>query len=352
MEHIETNAKITAAVDGSSRHLDRLRYLAFDAHMTRVLIEIAAGSLLAFIIMLTLTSTALVEGQTGSALISALIGFVTVGYIDYLVFGSSHRIIRRVRTLQYQGKYVEAVAALQEIAPDKEGLTLSKVQYANLRSQILAESGYYRQAVKSWNSIKGLVDETRFVLTQFRLACISGQTLDADRKYSELKACSNPGCGIKLEQVLMRFNRRTCSQTDRDYLQQVITKRIHHDLYGYSVSLLADAYFQVTRLWSGYAEEALKELSWRIDDLSLSVYSKPHLRTSLAELLLERAFYQATHREPESAIADAKIALELCRTRKVNSLLKEVNEELEWRFDMSVPVEGIPATCENAPEGN
>ena len=61
------------------------------------------------------------------------------------------------------------------------------------------------------------------------------------------------------------------------------------------------------------------------------------LRPILAFLMLERAYYLATHKEPRAAIVDMKLALTYCTFPPFITRGEDIREELAWRHELIVP---------------
>ncbi len=99
--------------------------------------------------------------------------------------------------------------------------------------------------------------------------------------------------------------------------------------------MVAQALWEITRLWTGHAEEGLEGLSEAINYFRAESFQTESLRPITARLYLERSYYYATHQHPTEALADLKAGIILCSYPEHCKLGEKIKEELAWRYSES-----------------
>ena len=108
----------------------------------------------------------------------------------------------------------------------------------------------------------------------------------------------------------------------------------HHA--GETTHAIATAYIAVCDLWRGKAEEGIENISAYIERLKAGVFYVDRLRPILSNLLLERAYYYATHRDPSNAVLDYNQSLAFTKVAENSAIALKVREELMDRHEIQI----------------
>ncbi len=265
--------------------------------------------------------------------------FIACGLLvvcDQVILCKPLRLLRKSRYLDIDGAYDHALSYLEKIGPAAQSLIpFPKKRYHLERVRILTHAERFQDAEEELSQAHGAgLTDAEFHLAR---SLIYKAKHEVDAALSELQAVqqlwtNNPI--VVAEQGLIELYERKDYRAAKAAFKRVVAMPNVHYLEGGSFAQIVTGYLHVTRLWTGEAEEALNDLSQIIAELRVVAQYNREYRPFLAALLLERAYYFATHREPNGALRDMRIARGLCAYPPIKRRLGEINDELSWRFSI------------------
>lgn len=259
---------------------------------------------------------------------------------DRILFYRPVCALRDSYRFESQSLFSAALRALESISPYGAGLVACPAWLFHLRrAQIIGLGGNESHA---WYELElarasGL-DPQNFHLARSEILKQKSDLTEARAEVERgLQACAN-NAALALEHALLWIYERREWKEARKSLESVsdLPQVIHTS--GDNTSHLARAFCQVTRLWTGEAEQGLEQLNSAISELSGAVRLVESIRPVLAQLVLERAYYYATHREPEQAATDVRLGLALCSLPRQAHLARLTAEELQCRHQLCLDV--------------
>lgn len=339
--NIEDAEKISVpgeAVPPEQYHLSPLisflSYLVFEGHGVRVGLE------LSLCVISYTAASAFVPWQSfgvsprWSSLVSWFGCCLLVLLFDQLLLCRSAHALRRSYLLNLGGAYGEALQMLEQIGPRSRALIkLPLAVYHLHRAEVLAQAKEFNKA--EWE----LVLAEQLAVKSERIAIMRSQVLRLRGEYGaaeqELDAAvtlfgSTPV--LRFEQALLSFDKAENPWEAKRAFQQVMDLPEVPHFIGDTTYQLARAYFHACRLKTGEAEEGLEELSWSIERLRSAVFYVDTLRPVLAQLILERAAYLVSHKEPAQAAVDVRTALIFCCYPSLLKKAEQIRDELSWRY--------------------
>ena len=325
-----------ATGDARSRLVERttkfLSHLVFGAHALRFSLELMLCiGLFAAIDPLILAFGFDSEWRGLSAWACACL---IVSAFDHFLLVPPYFNYRRAIAFASQGKIGAALELIDSIGPFSKGyIKLPRGEYFRIRCEMLIQCEHFADAEQELaiGEQLGLSKENAGIL-RAQLRRSQGKYFDAFAAIENAaKLVGEASVALQLETALTQFEERK-SLRQAGKLFEAIAKKDDAPLPGgYPTRALARAYHQLCRLWTGYAEEAIIELSRELEILAAQYAGVEALRPHLARLYLERSFYFATHAEPERAHVDLRIGQLLCGQPSTVRLVTKIKEELAWR---------------------
>lgn len=322
----------------NGRVSDFLSYLVFQAEHVRIGLEITACVFLYYLVYGIVPWNLLNVSPEWISLFSWFIACLALVWCDQVFLCRPLHIFKKARHMDIDGAYESALHVLEKIGPkSKTWIRFPMPKYHLERTRIFAHAERFVEAEEELELAKqaGLND------AEYRLArCIIHKAKDeVDKAVSELKELhnligTNPSL-LAEEGILLMHQRRDYREARKLLTQALQDPKVYYLERG-TLSLIITGYFEVTRLWTGEAEEGLDGLTQAIDQLqAISMYDREY-RPYLACLLLERAYYLVTHRQPERGIRDTGLANSLCAYPHIRRRTADVSEELNHRYNIKL----------------
>lgn len=308
-------------------------YLAFEGHGTRIGLEF---SLCVFLYFLFRTAFVGIAGTPDAAEVFAwFVACGIVAVIDQLVLCRPVHTYRMACQLDMKGKYQEAIEALSSIAvASGRFVHCPPALYHFRHSRILTNARQFEKAAAELERARtsGLKNEVYYIARSE----IAGATGDFESARKELEQAEGLSAqpSIKFQHALLLLRENKNYQAAKALLEEVAAMENSLHPSGESTQVLALAFREVTRLWTGYAEEAIDGLSDSISTLRTSAIWHVGVRPLLALLYLERAYYYATHKEPNKALIDLAVGRQICSYPMLLTRIGEIEAELAWRHNM------------------
>jgi hypothetical protein len=315
-----------------------ISYLVFQAHGVRVGLEL---SLCVIVYALT---TALIPWQLlgvpekWSVIICWFGSCFGIIVFDQLVLCRAAFNLKRAYLLNLNGEHQDALDALDEVGPQTERrITLPQDLYHLQRAEIFTSQKDYDKAYAELQLAEFAgADEYRIRLVRSSTYSEQSDFVQAHAEIQALMDIHGETAVLKLEQALLHFRQREDLWMCKSLFKEILELPDAAHFAGESTRQIALAYYNACRLFTGEAEEGLIGISDSIDRFRSAILYVDSLRPVVSELLLERAYYQATHKEPQAAFLDHKVAMSLCKKSSFCQRSEEIKEELAWRHEMEI----------------
>ncbi len=315
-----------------------LSYLVFQAHGVRVGLELSLCVIVYALSTALIPWTLLGVPEKWSVIICWFGSCFGIIVFDQLVLCRAAFSLKRAYLLNLSGSHQEALDVLDEVGPHTEQrITLPQDLYHLQRAEIFASSNDFEKSFAELQLAEFAgADEFRIRLSRSNTYLEQNDFLQAQAEIQALIDIHGETPVLKLEQALLHFREREDLWKSKALLKEVLEMPDAAHFAGESSQQIARAYLNACRLFTGEAEEGLDGLNDCIDRLRSAILYVDSLRPIVSELLLERAFYQATHKEPQAAFLDHKVALSLCQKSSFLKRSEEIKEELAWRHEMEI----------------
>ena len=310
-----------------------VHYLVFEAPAVRLGLELTLSTVLYIVLSLAFPWQLLEVSAKWASLYSWFIACSSVLLVDQSVLCRSSFILREAFLLSLQGQKEKATMLLESIAPASgRSLPLPASVYHLSQATFLMHAGEHRAAGSALMLARqtGLPD-IKFYIAREQLKR-SGTVIQGNRPEKKLEKAPQ----LLLEKAVSRIEGRTDWWESSEDLKQVLKLGNEAHPCGETTHCLAAAYLAVCDLWRGRAEEGLVSLGRSIAVMKSSAYYVERLRPVIANLLLERAYYFATHRDSNGAVLDYNQALALARVSSITSVAVRLREELTDRFGIEL----------------
>ncbi len=310
--------------------------LAFEAHAVRFGLQLSTCVILYTFLAILPWHTIGVVGEwrmlVAWAAACSFIAITDQFVLRRAVYGS-----RDAYQLALAGAYEQALKTLERVGPNSTLLVpCPRPLYHMLRADIFTQAEAFASAERELQLAEraGAKAEVRKV-SQSRILRGKG---DYETALIELDDAllSEESPTLLLEKGVLLLEQRQDMWRAKRLFQQVAEMEDSAHFSGDSSAQLARSYLEVSRLWTGEAEEGLEGLSRAIDRLRGIVVYVDTLRPVLAYLCAERSYYLATHKEPQAACADLRLATALCTHPSLRKRAAQVIEELRWRHGISM----------------
>ena len=271
-------------------------------------------------------------------LLAWFLSCILVSLFDQIVLCRPVHLFRGSYVFELRGHFDKALELLELVSPDSDVLVpCPKPLYHMRRAEIFTKAGRFQEAESELLQAKvaGIHIEPYYV-ARSELFRAREDYSQARLQLEQCESLVGKTPNLRLERALTLIEERKDLRDAKLALKEVLSLPNMEHISGESTHNLAGAFLQVTRLWTGEAEEGLLGLNKAIDQLKTSAFYLETLRPTLASLLIERAYYQATHKAPEEAVSDFKRGYVYCLSPHLKKLAAKVREELEWRYKISL----------------
>ncbi|OVE80119.1 hypothetical protein BVY02_01300 [bacterium J17] len=315
-----------------------ISFLAFEGHSARVGLAILTCLVLFLLAQALVPWQAIEIPKQWQSLYSWFLACGLAVGIEQKFLAKSLYIYRNTYKMALSGEYENALSHLAQIAPDSAGLVRCPASLYHLRrAEILAQSGNFELAEYELEIAKPAgVKQEQYHLAKAGLYKAKGEVDAAKNELEKLEALIGFVPAISLEKTLLLLEEPRNVWEAKKELDKLLELPDGPHFTGENTSTLANAYRNVTKLWTGHAEEGLDGLNDAIHRIKAAALYVDSLRPILASLCIERAYYLATHKEPDAAVEDLKTSSLLCNFPSQQKRREAVKEELEWRHNKTL----------------
>jgi len=169
----------------------------------------------------------------------------------------------------------------------------------------------------------------RYLAWKGELASLQGEFERAHRILLAATEELGQNTVIKLEIALVLFRERGDLRTARRAFEEVVKLPNIEHRSGIPAHGLSKGFIAVCRLWTGYAEEAIAELTVSCERLTAFYAGDERARSTLALLHLEWALHCVTHREREAGQRSFHATCLLAADKQLQGLSNRVGEILQ-----------------------
>ena len=312
-----------------------LTHLVFQAHGMRLGIELMLCFGCYFALKAVIPWGALETADPLPNLITWMISCTALVVFDQMFLCRSIHVLRHALRLEIAGAFDRALTTLEQVSPESSSfIPCPKPLYHYYRAQMLTNAERFEIAEfeLAEAAAEGLSTE-QFFIARSKLHRKKGDFEQARFELEEAQIALGKTSLIKLEEAMVILEERENFPAARKAFREVLEFDDVPHPSGETTQTLARAFYEVSQLRTGHAEEGIEGLGLAINQLlPLSRYVET-LRPIVAVLLAERSYYLATHREPKKAIVDLAAANKLCGYPSLQKRLEDVREELKWRYN-------------------
>lgn len=335
-EHSQRLSHLEPAVSRWDAVRPTLSYLAFEGHGVRFGLQLSSCVILYTFLAILPWHTIGVVGEW-RMLVAWAVACSFIALSDQFVLRRAVYGSRDAYQLALAGAYEQALRTLERVGPNSNLLVpCPRPLYHMLRADIFTQAEAFASADRELQLAEraGAKADVRHV-SKSRILRGQGdfETALVELDEAALRCGATPT--ILLEKGVLLLEQRQDLWGAKRLFEQVAGMDEAAHFSGDSSTQLARSYLEVSRLWTGEAEEGLEGLSRAIDRLRGIVVYVDTLRPVLAYLCAERSYYLATHKEPHAACADLKLATALCTHPSLRKRAEQVMEELRWRYGIS-----------------
>ncbi len=310
-----------------------LTYLTFQGHGLRIGMELSICVVLYSCLqptLITLIPTARPEALSLFAWFSACF---LVALADQVYLIKPLRTYQHICELELLGQYLPALALLERISPNSNcPIPCPRPLYHFRRAQILSHAGCYAEsAAELATAYHAGLSTVDYYVGRADILKNQGELVRARTELSLAEQLLGRNPILKLEDAIITYSERK-HPAARKKLEEVLALPSVPYTHGETTGAVALGYWEASRLWTGEAEEGLEGLSVAIVNLKIAADYIESLRPVVASLLLERAYYLVTHKEPIAALSDTNLALSLCQHPELKKRSEDVREEHASRY--------------------
>lgn len=267
---------------------------------------------------------------------------IVVAVTDHIIIAKPVITFRRTWAEELKERYDSALSLLESVGPSSLGwVRCPESLYFIRRAQILTHAGKTEDAAADLvlAELAG-TPQLQIALARAELKKQVGDKIGAHKELVSASEQLGKNGALQLEEALLVFEERKNPREAKRAFESVLKLPPVFHPVGESTHNLARGFLEASRLWTGEAEEALEGLNEAIGNLQAAAIFIESLRPMFASLLLERAYYHTTHKEPTQALLDLNGASFLCAFPAVKRRAEEVREEYAYRFK----VEPLPSS--------
>lgn len=255
--------------------------------------------------------------------------------LDNFLFGRAHLLYRGVMKLSAAGCYNEALSTLNRLAaiPGNSLLRLPEDMYRIKRSELLSLLGEHEAARRELWMARGCGMSSLEYHLAVSCSYLHEQRLEdarAELGYAEDQLGALPEIELARGRLMLE-NRASLSEAKAAF-RNALAKSALSGNTAATTDAATKGFFAVTQLWTGEAEQGIDGLNDAIAELKAATVFVDSIRPLVAALAMERAYYLATHQQPDAAIQDMNSALTLCSYPAIRKLAERVRDELQWRY--------------------
>ena len=306
-----------------------LSYLAFEGYVLRIGLEISLTIITHTIFFQILLNYAKNPGSAG--MISWFLCCGTVMLLDKIILGQPADTFRQAYLCSLHGSFEKALELLNSIGPESSSLVkLPQSQYQLHRAELLTKCKDFSAANLAFELAEN-ADPERLAILKYRYFLEMNKSEEAENFIQESYKTLGQSPTLLIEHGRNFLHQKKFWEATKNFKSalEVTTKQ---GLANSSVASIALAYLGICKLKTGHAEEGLEVLDDVINQIQAEMSFSDTLRPTLAEILLFRSHYLATHRAPKEAVLDLKYALSICSFTHLTEIVKEVKEELSLRY--------------------
>lgn len=316
-----------------------LVYLAFHGHGLRIGLEISLCFLLYVSFSLFLPWEAWGVDIKWVALYSWFLACIIVSIFDHVLLFQPVKNFRNALRFELAGMYDRALMVLESIGPSSKHFVRCPLDlYHFRRAEILMNKELFDDAERELSLAQQAgISKDLYLQTMAHVLRAKGDFAGAFEKLTELEKVSGDSSLLALEKGLTIWTQGKNFWDAKKAFEETLTHLDRLHTSGESAHSIARAYIECARLKIGYAEEALPELSHWVERFRQTALYIETLRPIASLLMMERATYLVTHKEPALALRDLQQALDFCCFPKVREKANFISDELDWRFQIKAP---------------
>jgi hypothetical protein len=264
-----------------------------------------------------------------------------------LLAAADHFLIYRPLALYQQamvhelkGEYEEALRLIEAIGPSSASVfRLPLRMYHLFRTRVFLHGGFYTKAQDELHSAaKSGISPSQVAALQTEMLSSQGLFKAADESLTLMQQFAGQSAAMVFEHAWILFQGPGEWRSKKDAFVSCLGLPDERHCSGMSVAALARGYAAICQLWTGEAEAGLAQLERLLPLFDMHCRHHGEARPFLARLYLERAYYRATHREPEGAVSDLGKASGMCGYPQHRQRTHEVTEELHRRYRSTLAV--------------
>lgn len=320
---------------------DFLSYLAFEGQSARFALELflclSLHQILYFVIPWGNFSIAVYW----QPFISWFMACAITGVFDFAICVKPLRCLQGALRLSANGNFEAALQTLLALHPKSKKLVrLSAPRYYFTRAKIFLNSGNLESAemalVEAGQSSERI---DHICVLRSEIAALRGNIERALAEIQLAESLVGQTAELLLQQGRLLFHfSKDFQSAKRSFERALHVAQNSLPSFNRQEELLMHGYYATSLLWTGRAEEGLEALNKILSYLGPTPFLEQSMSDHLSALYLERAFYAATHKEPELAIEDIKRASFLGLSPLRQQRLVQISDELSWRHPKAVPV--------------
>ena len=315
-----------------------LTYLVFEAHGLRIGLELSLCVITYTFVNIMVPWVDLGIPLKWSTLISWFGSCFTIIALDQFLLCRSVYTYRKSYLLGLAGAYEKALQQLERIGPQSSTLIRLPISlYHFHRAEVFTQSEDFQKAEAELILAElGQARPEQLRIKRSRYFRAKGDFLQAKVELDTAIELLGQTSILLLEQGWLELDERRDMWAAKRLFKRVLALPDAPHFAGDTCHCLAKALLSIAMLSTGEAEDGIEQLTKAIERFRGAVIYVDTLRPVLARLLLERALYFSTHKEPTNAVVDLKIGLSLCSYGTLNRLGDKIKLELLDRHSVRV----------------
>lgn len=307
-----------------------LSYIVFEAPEIRIGLEITATVFLFSIATNILQINGAVGLSNSTNLLVWLTCCLTVAGVDQFFLCKPLFTFSKALEKDLEGDHEQALNTLELIKPNSSAyINCTPILYHLTKARFLGNVGRICEAEKELTMARicGAEQEEIYLVRSDILygnGNFDGANCDLEHATSSLGETSR----VLLLKALIALRSRSGAFEAKQMLNKVLSLPNTMHQSGASTHLLALSYLDICNLWTGRAEAGLDGLDLSIKQLLKLIPRLQSLKPIISFLLVERAYYHATHNNKKQAQKDLNQAIKLCRHKAIIRKAKLVESEI------------------------
>jgi tetratricopeptide (TPR) repeat protein len=314
-----------------------LTYLVYQNHGLRIGLELSFCIIVYTILNSLISWEALGVSQRLGTLLAWFGSCFGMILIDQLLLCKTAYIFRQSYLLSLSGAYENALTLLEKISPSSNSLIPLPTDIYHLqKAEILTQAQNFDLAETELQlAALATAEPNRLKISTSRFLNAQGQIEAAIKELEQAQKVLGETSLLLLEQGFLMLDESKNWEAKKFFKKVLALPDMPH-FAGETCHSIAQAFLNVTCLSTGEAEDGLDGLNQSIDRINYGILYVDSLRPILARLLLERAYYNARHKEPMSAVIDLKLGRTLCNYSSMTKICEKVQQELLDRHGLKV----------------